>query len=328
MLTRQLGNTDLFITPIGFGAWGLGGANWFASKGAQNDRESIATIHRALDLGINWIDTAHCYGLGHSEEVIARALYGLTERPYVFTKCGIEWNETGGFVGGNLSPKSIRLECEDSLRRLEVETIDLYQIHKPWPDEGIEDAWRTLIDLQTEGKVRHIGVTSFNVSQMKRITPLAPITSLQPEYSMLVREPEIEILPFCQQQSIGVIAYSPMSGGLLSGKVTREYVASLPVNDPLRGEEDYKEPRLSNILGLIDTLQQIGLVHQRSIGEVATAWVLRQPAVTGAITGLRRPSHVDAIVGAANLYLHEDEIAKIESHLVYLDNNHKAIRGE
>jgi aryl-alcohol dehydrogenase-like predicted oxidoreductase len=316
MQLRQLGATDLFITPIGFGAWGLGGANWFSSKGEQDDLESTKTIHRAIDLGINWIDTAHCYGLGHSEEVIGRALRGLSERPYVFTKCGIEWNDSGEFVGGNLSPKYIRLECEDSLRRLEMETIDLYQIHKPWPDEGIEDAWSTLADLKREGKVRHIGVTTFDVNQIKRIMPISPIMSLQPRYSILWRDPESEILPFCQQQNIGVIVYSPMANGLLSGKVTREYVASLPANDPVRERDDYKEPRISQILDLVGTLREIGQTHHRSIGEVAVAWVLRQSAVTGAISGLRRPVHVDAIVGAAELRLHEDEIALIDSHVV------------
>jgi len=313
MQTRQLGATDMYITPIGFGAWGLGGANWFSSKGAQDDLESIKTIHRALDLGINWIDTAHCYGLGHSEEVVGRALRGLSERPFVFTKCGIEWNEAGEFVGGNLSPEFIRLECEDSLRRLEVECIDMYQIHKPWPDEGIEEAWSTLVELQREGKVRHIGVTTFDVKQMKRIMPIAPIVSLQPMYSLLDREPEIEILPFCQRQHIGVIAFSPMANGLLSGKVTREYMASLPANSALRGEDNYREPRISHILDLVDTLREIGLAHRRSIGEVATAWVLRHPAVTGAIAGLRRAAHVDAIAGAAELRLLDDEVAAIES---------------
>lgn len=315
MKTRQLGNTDMLITPIGFGAWGLGGANWFASKGTQDDRESISTIHRALDLGLNWIDTAHCYGLGHSEDVIARALRGLSECPYIFTKCGIEWDDNGGFVGGNLSPAFIRRECEDSLRRLQVETIDLYQIHKPWPDEGIEDAWRTLVDLQKEGKVRYIGVTTFDVPQMKRIAAIAPIASLQPEYSLLHRDPEAEVLPFCQQENIGVIAYSPMASGMVSGKITREFVAALPPNDPIWETDDYQEPRLSKLLALIDTLQEIGLAHQRTIGEVAVAWVLRLPAVTGAIAGFRRPAQVEAIVGAAELQLLDDEIALIESHL-------------
>ena len=315
METRQLGNTEMFITPIGFGAWGIGGANWFASKGEQDDLESIKTIYRTLDLGINWIDTAHCYGLGHSEDVIARALRGLSERPYVFTKCGIEWDKNGGFVGGNLSPAFIHQECEDSLRRLQVETIDLYQIHKPWPDEGIEDAWRTLVDLQSEGKVRHIGVTTFDVNQMKRIAAIAPIASLQPKYSLLYRDPESEILPFCHQQNIGVLAYSPMANGLLSGKINREFVASLSPDDPIWETDDYQEPRLSKLLALIDTLREIGLAHQRTIGEVAVAWVLRLPAVTGAIVGFRRPAHVDAIIGAAELQLRDDEIARIESHL-------------
>jgi aryl-alcohol dehydrogenase-like predicted oxidoreductase len=312
METRQLGTSDLHITPIGFGAWAIGGGDWAFAWGSQDDRDSIAAIHRALEHGVNWIDTAAVYGLGHSEEVVREALKGRSEKPYIFTKCSLVWDESRK-VGNSLKADSVRRECEASLRRLGVDTIDLYQIHWPNPEAEIEEGWETLARLQDEGKVRHIGVSNFNVVQMQRILPIAPITSLQPPYSLIKREVEREILPFCQEHNIGVINYSPMQSGLLTGAMTKERVANFPSDDWRRRNEDFKEPRLSRNLALADLLGAIGQRHGRSAGEVAIAWTLHNPAVTGAIVGGRTAEQVDGIIGAATFRLSEDEINEIEA---------------
>ncbi len=312
MKTKQLGNSDLFITPIGFGAWAIGGSGWEFGWGAQDDSDSISAIWAALDAGINWIDTAAVYGLGHSEEVVARALGWMKNRPYVFTKCSMVWDEHRE-IGHRLKADSIRRECEASLRRLRVEAIDLYQIHWPDPDEDIEEGWATLAALKKEGKVRHIGVSNFNVEQMKRAQAIAPITSLQPRYSLLHREVEAEILPFAQRKGIGVIAYSPMASGLLTGAMTRERIAALPDDDWRKHHPDFQEPQLSHNLRLVRLLRAIGRLHGRTPAEVAVAWVLDNPAVTGAIVGARRPSQVRGVIGASELRLSPREIAEIEA---------------
>ena len=312
MNTKQLGNSDLFITPIGFGAWAIGGSGWEFAWGDQDDSDSIAAIREALDAGINWIDTAAVYGLGHSEEVVARALEGVRNRPYVFTKCSMVWDEHRQ-IGHSLKADSIRRECEASLRRLGVDAIDLYQIHWPDPEEDIEEGWTTMAKLKEEGKVRHIGVSNFNVAQMKRAQAIAPITSLQPRYSLLHREIEEEILPFAARENIGVIAYSPMASGLLTGAMTAQRIAGLPADDWRRGHSDFQEPQLSRNLKLVRLLRTIGNHHGRSPGEVAVAWVLRNPAVTGAIVGARRPDQVRGVVGAAEFRLSPRELAEIEA---------------
>jgi aryl-alcohol dehydrogenase-like predicted oxidoreductase len=312
MNTKQLGNSDLFITPIGFGAWAIGGGGWEFAWGAQNDQDSIAAIHAALDAGINWIDTAAVYGLGHSEEVVARALDGVRDRPHVFTKCTMVWDEHRQ-IGHSLKPDSIRRECEASLRRLRVDAIDLYQIHWPDPDVDIEEGWATMAALKQEGKVRHIGVSNFDVTQMKRAQAIAPITSLQPRYSLVHRDIEAEILPFCARGNIGVIAYSPMASGLLTGGMTRQRIASLPADDWRKHHPDFQEPRLHRNLMLVRLLQAIGRQHGRSAAEVAIAWVLRQSAVTAAIVGARRPDQVQGVVGAAEFRLSPREVAEIEA---------------
>jgi aryl-alcohol dehydrogenase-like predicted oxidoreductase len=314
METKRLSNSDLFITPIGFGAWAIGGSGWEFGWGAQDDSDSIAAIHEALHAGINWIDTAAVYGLGHSEKVVARALQGMNNRPYVFTKCSMVWDEHRE-IGHSLKADSIRRECEASLRRLQVETIDLYQIHWPDPDADIEEGWATLAALQREGKVRHIGVSNFNVRQMRRAQTIAPITSLQPRFSLLHREIEGEILPFCARENIGVIAYSPMASGLLTGAMTHERVAGLPADDWRKGHPDFQEPRLSRNLRLVRLLRAIGRIHGRTPGETAVAWVLSNPAVTGAIVGARRPGQVGGIVRAAEFRLSPQELAEVEAFL-------------
>ena len=311
MKTRQLGTSDLHITPIGFGAWAIGGGEWIGGWGSQDDRDSIGAIRRALDLGINWIDTAPAYGLGRSERVVAEALRGRSQRPYIFTKCAIRWREDRS-VYNDLRAASVREEVENSLRRLEVDTIDLYQVHWPDPEPQIEEAWTTLAELQREGKLRYVGVSNFNVAQMQRAQAIAPVTSLQPPYSLIKPAVEDEILPFVQAQNIGVIVYSPMMSGLLSGKMTRERIAAMPEDDWRRRDAEFNEPKLSHNLALVETLRIIGARHGRSAGEVAIAWTLRHPAVTGAIVGARRPEQVDGIIGAGEFRLAPTEIAEIE----------------
>jgi aryl-alcohol dehydrogenase-like predicted oxidoreductase len=312
MNTRQLGNSDLHITPIGFGAWAIGGSGWEFAWGGQDDQDSVAAIREALDNGINWIDTAAVYGLGHSEEVVARALEGMAKRPYVFTKCAMVWDQQRK-ISYSLKAESIRRECEASLRRLKVDVLDLYQIHWPTPDKEIEEGWATMAKLKEEGKVRNIGVSNFDVRQMKRALAIAPITSLQPRYSLIHREVEGEILPFADQKNIGVIAYSPMASGLLTGAMTKERIKQLPADDWRRSNGDFQEPLLSRNLRLVRLLRAIGAHHGRSPGEVAVAWVLDNPAVTGAIVGARRPGQIKGLMGAAGFWLSPSEINEINA---------------
>jgi aryl-alcohol dehydrogenase-like predicted oxidoreductase len=311
---RQLGTSDLQITPVGFGTWAIGGGGWAYGWGPQDDRQSIEAINRALDHGMNWIDTAPVYGLGHAEEVVAQALQGRSDKPYIFTKCTRKWDVQGN-IYGDLHAASIRREVEDSLRRLKVEVIDLYQVHWPDPEQDIEECWTTMAELQAEQKVRFIGVSNFNVEQIRRAQGIAPITSLQPPYSMLHRDIEGSILDFCHEQNIGVLVYSPMAAGLLAGAMTRERVASFPQDDWRRNNPDFQEPRLSRNLKLVELLREIGNVHGRSPGEVAIAWTLRQPAVTAAIVGGRRADQVDGIIGAGTFRLSDTEIGNIEDFL-------------
>jgi aryl-alcohol dehydrogenase-like predicted oxidoreductase len=314
MQTRNLGNSDLKITPIGIGAWAMGGGQWAFSWGTQDDNASIAAIHTALDAGVNWIDTAAVYGLGHSEEVVGRAIKGRAQRPYIFTKCSRVWNEKGE-IGYSLKSSSIRNELEASLRRLDVDAIDLYQIHWPQPDEDIEEGWRTLVDLQKEGKVRHIGVSNFNVEQMKRAEKIAPITSLQPNYNIVTPEIEKAVLPYCRERNIGVIVYAPMKSGLLTGKMTRERIATLPPDDFRPRTISFQEPLLSRNLGLVEVLRGIADRHGKTPGEVAIAWTLRDPVVTGAIVGMRSPEQAKQIVRSAEFRLGSGEIAEIENYM-------------
>jgi aryl-alcohol dehydrogenase-like predicted oxidoreductase len=314
MQTRRLGNSDLDITPLGIGAWAIGGGGWAFGWGPQDDAESIDSIRAGIDAGLNWIDTAAVYGLGHSEEVVAKSLEGVSEKVYVFTKCERRWNEKGE-IQKILKADSVREECENSLRRLKREVIDLYQIHWPEPDEDVEQGWEALAKLQKEGKVRWIGVSNFNVQQLRRAQAIAPITSLQPPYSMLVRGVEDEILPYCKANDIGVISYSPMRNGLLSGAMTRDRIANLAHDDWRRRNPDFQEPALTRNLELADLLKRIAAPHGRTAGEAAIAWVLRNPAVTGAIVGVRRADQVSGVIGAADWQLSESEAAEIDNFL-------------
>lgn len=305
---RRLGNSDMELTAIGFGAWAIGGGNWQFAWGSQDDNDSIAAIHRALEAGINWIDTAAVYGLGHSEEVVGRALKTTSAKPYVFTKSSMTWGEDRKIVQ---TMKKIREECEASLRRLGVDAIDLYQIHWPVPDEEIEEGWTTMAELQREGKVRWIGVSNFNVAQMGRASKIAPITSLQPPYSMINRSNEPEILPYCWEHQIGVINYSPMVSGLLTGAMTKERVAAMPEDDFRKRAKNFQEPLLSRNLELAELLKEIGGRHGVSAGVVAIAWTLHNPAITAAIVGGRSAKQVDGVLPALTFRLSEAEFQAI-----------------
>ena len=318
METRQLGNSDLHITPVGYGAWAIGGSGWQFAWGSQDDSDSVAAIHRALELGVNWIDTAAVYGLGHSEEVVARALKSWSgARPYVFTKCGLRW-DANGKVQKVLRADSVRAEVEYSLRRLGVDVIDLYQIHwPPDPDSAVlEEGWATLSNLKREGKVRWIGVSNFNLQQLGRANAISPVTSLQPPYSLLHRQVETDLLPHCKSEKIGVIVYSPMASGLLTGAMTRERIANLPNDDWRKNHPDFTEPNLIRNLALVDRLKEIGRRHARSAGEVAIAWTLRSPTVTGAIVGARNAPQAEGVMRAHELHLTDDEVHEIEGGLV------------
>ena len=312
----RFGKTELEITPVGFGAWAIGGGGWAAAWGPQDDDEAVGAIRRAVELGINWVDTAAVYGLGHSEDLVARALKNVPEadRPYVFTKCSLVWDEDGD-ISNVLKKGSVKRECEMSLGRLQVDVIDLYQIHWPRPDEEIEEGWEALAELKDEGKVRHIGVSNFDAGQMGRAEEIAPVETLQPPYNMLRRDVEDEILPYARENDVGVIVYSPMASGLLTGKMTRERVENMPSDDWRRNNEQFNDPRLSKNLELVERLREIGQRHDKSPAEVAIAWTLRHPAVSAAIVGGRRPDQVDGIVGAADFRLSEDEIGEIEAAL-------------
>ena len=308
--TTELGRTGLEITRVGFGAWAIGGGGWEFGWGPQDDQQSIAAIHRALELGVNWIDTAAGYGFGRSEEVVGRALEGMVRRPYVFTKASLVEGPDRRVIH-NLKRDSILREAEASLTRLRADAIDLYQIHWPNPEPDIEEGWAALAELKEQGLVRHIGVSNFTVAQLRRIASIAPVETLQPPYSLIDRGIEDEILPYTQDQGIGVIVYSPMASGLLTGAMTAERIAALPDDDWRKHDARFAEPQLSRHLALVERITAVAGLHGTTPGAVAVAWTLRHPAVDGAIVGLRRPDQAGPIVAAANLTLTDDDITEI-----------------
>lgn len=310
--TQQLGNSDMQITRIGFGAWAIGGGDWQFAWGPQQDAESIAAIERALELGINWIDTAPVYGLGHSEEVVAQALKSAGKKPFLFTKCSMRWNAERS-IYRSLSATSVREELEASLRRLQVDVIDLYQMHWPDPEQDMEEGWEAMATLQQEGKVRYLGVSNFSVAQMERVAKIAPITALQPPYSLVNRKAEAEILPWCQQNGVGVINYSPMASGLLTGKMTKERIAALPKDDWRRRTPQFQSPKVEKNLELVEQLRMIGDRHGVEPGTVAIAYTLRHPAVTAAIVGARNAGQVEGTVAAAAFSLSDAEYRSLRT---------------
>ena len=314
MELRRLGHSDLMISPLGFGSWASGGGGWAFGWGPQDDAETVSAIHRALDLGINWIDTAPVYGLGHAEEVVGQALKGRAERPLVFTKCSMLWREDGT-IHRSLKAASVRAEVEASLRRLQVETLDLMQIHWPDPDGEIEEGWAELARLRGAGKLRWIGVSNFNRTQLARAQAIAPVTSLQPPYSALRRGIEAEVMPHCASHGIGILAYSPMQAGLLTGGMTRARIAALPSDDWRRRTPEFQEPKLTRNLALQDLMGRIGARHGHAAAVVALAYVLRRPEVTGAIVGARSAAQVEGWIAALDFRLDPGEVAEIETFL-------------
>jgi len=324
---RRLGHTDLYVTPIGMGTWAVGGGNNPYGWGAQDDSESVASIQRGLDLGINWIDTAAGYGKGHAEEIVGRAIAGRRDELVLATKCGILWKEDGSDIYGHLKAESIRREVEQSLGRLNVEVIDLYQIHWPLPDEDIEEGWAAVCDLVKEGKIRYGGVSNFNVAQIERIRSRDLVASLQPPYSMLERGIEEEILSYCGANSIGVIVYSPMQAGLLTGRMTKERVANFPGDDWRKGASHFQEPALTANLQLVEGLRSIAERNGRPVSQLAIAWVLRRPELTAAIVGARRASQIEETAGAADWSLSADDIAAMDALLAERGRNLGAAQG-
>jgi aryl-alcohol dehydrogenase-like predicted oxidoreductase len=312
LATTELGSTGLQITRVGFGAWAIGGGDWQFGWGSQDDAESIAAIHHALELGINWIDTAAGYGFGRSEAVVGRALQGLDNRPYVFTKCSLLEGPDRQVVH-NLKRDSIRREAEASLARLGIDAIDLYQIHWPVPEGDIEEGWSAMNELKDDGLVRHIGVSNFSPEQIRQISSIAPVETVQPQYSLIARDAEAELLPFAESKDIGVIVYSPMGSGLLTGKMTRERIAGLPDDDWRKGSPRFNEPQLSDHLATVDRLVAVADRHGVSAGAVAVAWTLRNPAVDAAIVGLRRPDQANELLAGAALELSDADVAELEA---------------
>ena len=310
LITNELGTTGLRITRVGLGAWAIGGG-WEFGWGPQQDGESIAAIEQALALGINWIDTAAAYGFGHSEEVVGRAIAGLTERPFVFTKASLV-EGPGSRVVHNLKRDSILREVSGSLERLGVDAIDLYQIHWPLPEQDLEEGWSTLAELKEQGLVRDIGVSNFDAAELERIRQIAPVETLQPPYLLVDRDVEQEILPYAERHGIGVIAYSPMGSGLLTGRMTRGRIERLPEDDWRKHDARFREPQLSRHLALVGRLAAVAERHGTTAGALAVAWTLRNPAVDGAIVGFRRPDQVEPIIAAADLELTAADVAEIE----------------
>ncbi|MBN1765142.1 MAG: aldo/keto reductase [Sedimentisphaerales bacterium] len=313
MQTKRLGNTDLELTRIGLGAWAMGGP-WLFGWGPQDDADSITTIAEALDAGINWIDTAPIYGYGRSEEVVGRALKQISQKPIIATKCGVRWDDTRDRFG-ILKKQSIIQECENSLKRLGVDTIDLYQMHWNDPNEDIEEGFAAMAQCVKDGKVRYIGVSNYRIADLERIKDIHPIASLQPPYNMIRRECESELLGYCAQNHIGVVVYSPMNRGLLTGAFTKERLQNLPDGDHRKKSDDFKDPALSATLELVDALRPLAQAKGITLSQLAIAWTLRRTEVTAAIVGARKPNQIRETAPAAHITLTPTELNTIDTLL-------------
>ncbi len=313
--TRPLGRTDMNITTVGLGAWAIGGDGWETAWGPQDDLDSIATIMHSVECGVNWVDTAPIYGHGHSEEVVGRALAALPsdDRPFVFTKCGLWWNDADRMEPPARDTRRIRRELEHSLRRLGVERVDLYQIHWPPFDFAVEEYWTTMLDLRAEGKVRAVGVSNFDIAQMSAAEALGHVDSLQPPLSLLRPGASEAEIPWCETNGTGVIVYSPLESGLLTGAFDAARVASLPPSDWRATGAQFTGVALLRNLAIVDAMRPIAARHEVSVASVAIAWTLAQPGVTGAIVGARRPGQVDGWVPAAALSLTEPDLAELDA---------------
>ena len=315
MKTRKLGYSDLHLTPIGLGTWAMGGGDWKFGWGDQDDAASIASVHQALDAGVNWIDTAAIYGHGHAERVVGKAIQDRRDDVLIATKCGRVWEGESREIGKSLRRESVHREVDVSLQRLGIDCIDLYQIHWPEPDEEIEEGWGAVAELVEAGKIRYAGVSNFNMEQLKRIQPIHPVTSLQPPYSMLRREVEEEILPYCRENQIGIVAYSPMQAGLLTGRFSKERVQNLPANDWRKANPFFTSPQLEANLSIIEQLRPVAAQMEITLPQLALAWVLRRSEMTAAIAGARRPEQILETVKAGDIVIPDELLLKIERML-------------
>lgn len=315
MKTRKLGYSDLHLTPIGLGTWAMGGGDWKFGWGDQDDAASIASVHQALDAGVNWIDTAAIYGHGHAERVVGKAIQDRRDDVLIATKCGRVWEGESREIGKSLRRESVHREIDLSLQRLGIDCIDLYQIHWPEPDEEIEEGWGAVAELVEAGKIRYAGVSNFNMEQLKRIQPIHPVTSLQPPYSMLRREVEEEILPYCRENQIGIVAYSPMQAGLLTGRFSKERVQNLPANDWRKANPFFTSPQLEANLSIIEQLRPVAAQMEITLPQLALAWVLRRSEITAAIAGARRPEQILETVKAGEIVIYDELLLKIEHML-------------
>ena len=315
MKTRKLGYSDLHLTPIGLGTWAMGGGDWKFGWGDQDDAASIASVHQALDAGVNWIDTAAIYGHGHAERVVGKAIQDRRDDVLIATKCGRVWEGESREIGKSLRRESVHREIDLSLQRLGIDCIDLYQIHWPEPDEEIEEGWGAVAELVEAGKIRYAGVSNFNMEQLKRIQPIHPVTSLQPPYSMLRREVEEEILPYCRENQIGIVAYSPMQAGLLTGRFSKERVQNLPANDWRKANPFFTSPQLEANLSIIEQLRPVAAQMEITLPQLALAWVLRRSEMTAAIAGARRPEQILETVKAGEIVIHDELLLKIDRML-------------
>ena len=315
MKTRKLGYSDLHLTPIGLGTWAMGGGDWKFGWGDQDDAAFIASVHQALDAGVNWIDTAAIYGHGHAERVVGKAIQDRRDDVLIATKCGRVWEGESREIGKSLRRESVHREVDVSLQRLGIDCIDLYQIHWPEPDEEIEEGWGAVAELVEAGKIRYAGVSNFNMEQLKRIQPIHPVTSLQPPYSMLRREVEEEILSYCRENQIGIVAYSPMQAGLLTGRFSKERVQNLPANDWRKANPFFTSPQLEANLSIIEQLRPVAAQMEITLPQLALAWVLRRSEMTAAIAGARRPEQILETVKAGEIVIPDELLLKIERML-------------